>query len=171
MACEVYYSDMSNIIHEIETHLHSVERWVGVAASPSGETHVADAIGAGISSFQLDAGNNTWGSWVQLLGSGDTPILTGRQKFDPHQLLITAIEHINTVYIIQVGYGESASIVTDDTFTEITAQLTATAPRGLPLDMQSDRIDSGTKVWARCLAMGQNTGTINFYLGLHEYNC
>jgi hypothetical protein len=27
---------------EIETHLHSRERWFGLAALPSGETHVAD---------------------------------------------------------------------------------------------------------------------------------
>ena len=31
------------------------------------------------------------------------------------------------------------------------------------------RAPAGSLLWARCIAVGQNTGTLDFYLGLHEY--
>ena len=35
--------------------------------------------------------------------------------------------------------------------------------------VQTGRAPSGSKLWARCMCPGQNTGTIDFYLGIHEY--
>ena len=68
-------------IFEIERHFHSYERWYEAAASPSGETHIADRIGSGSGAFQIDAGNDDWGLWVQVLGSSDTPADTGKVKY------------------------------------------------------------------------------------------
>ena len=65
-------------VHEIERHLHSGARWFETAAVPDGEVHVADSIGSGAGAFQIDAGNDTWGAWVQVLGSEDTPTVAGK---------------------------------------------------------------------------------------------
>lgn len=34
---------------------------------------------------------------------------------------------------------------------------------------QTGRAPAGSKIWARCKCPGQNTGTLDFYIGLHEY--
>ena len=57
---------------EIETHMHSRGSWFGMAITPTA-THLADRIGPLVQPFQLDAGNEDWGAWVQVLGSDDTP--------------------------------------------------------------------------------------------------
>ena len=93
-------------IFEIERHIHSVESWFGVAVTPVGETHVADRLGVGVVAFQIDAGNNNWGSWLQILGSNDTPTRTASIYFDPHRLQIEAAERTAT-YFIQLAEGAS----------------------------------------------------------------
>jgi len=35
--------------------------------------------------------------------------------------------------------------------------------------VQTGRAPAGSKLWARCMCPGQNTGTLDFYLGIHEY--
>ena len=71
-------------VHEIERHLHSGGRWFEAAAVPDGEDHVADRIGSGAGAFEIDAGNDTWGDWTQILGADDTPTVAGKTHFDPH---------------------------------------------------------------------------------------
>ena len=78
-------------IHEIERHLHSWERWFAAAAVAVGETHVADRINDSQTPFRLDGGNDTWGSWVQILGSTDLPVIVGRAKYDIHKLVFNNI--------------------------------------------------------------------------------
>jgi hypothetical protein len=39
-----------------------------------------------------------------------------------------------------------------------------------PIMVQSKRTDAGTKIWARCMCPGQDTGTLNFFPGIHEYD-
>ena len=156
-------------IAEVERHLHQEERWFGAAASPSGETHVADRIGVGVSAFELDAGNNTWGTWVQILGSTDTPADTGNVAMDVHRVLFTNAEK-NATYFLQFGAGDSgAAAITAGTYTEIAFQPASNQIDSGPYNMQSRRADTGTKVWARCLCPGQDTGTLEFYVAIHEY--
>lgn len=157
-------------IGEAERHFHSYESWFGAAASPSGETHVADRIAKDIGSFQLDAGNDTWGSWVQILGSSDTPARAGNVKFDFHKLFVTAVERAATVYFLQFAFGaDGDTALAAGTYTEIVYRSGAAVQREAPVNIQTRRITAGTKVWARCLSYDQNTGTINFYVGIHEY--
>ena len=82
------YNSLAYRVAEIERHLHSGARWYEKATTPSGETHVADRIGVGAGAFQIDAGNDDWGSWVQILGSSDTPAEVGKAYFDPHQFIV-----------------------------------------------------------------------------------
>jgi hypothetical protein len=156
-------------VGEIERHLHSYERWMELATAPAAETHRADAAGTGAGIFQIDAGTDTWGSWLQVLGSTDTPIVTGSAYFDLHGLVFVAAER-NLPYVMQVAYGASgAAALTAGTYTEaIFVPAAGVLDKG-PVVLHSRRHAAGTKVWARCLCPGQDTGTMNFFLGLHEY--
>lgn len=168
-------SDMDVVkpeVAEIEHHLHNYEKWLGAAASASGETHVADRMGPAIVEFTLTAGNLTWGNWVQVIGSSDTPIQAGKTKFDLHRVIIT--DTTSTVpFIIQIITGESADFATKlaaedfDEFPYVSASNNNDS--GIS-DIIDKRCDAGEKVWMRCCAIGANAPTLKLYPGIHEYD-
>ena len=157
--------------HEIETHFHSYERWCEKAGTPSGEdticVPVGDADGAGV--FQPDAGDDDWGSWLQIVGATDTPVVTGGVYYELHKLLVTATE-LNEIYFLQIAFGATgaAGLAADDYIT--TAFIPASnAIDSAPVTVQSKRIAVTTKAWIRLMCPGQDTATLNFLFGLHEY--
>ncbi len=155
-------------IEVVEVHLHSRGIWFGAAAVPSGEEHVADT--DSMTEFVADAGNDDWGTWLQVLGSTDTPVETGKTMYDAHRLFIKSVEVANTLYRIQLGCGASgAAALSAGTFTEEPVSFPANA-RQSPIHILDLRADSGTKCWVRVWADGANTGTVTFLLGLHEYD-
>lgn len=160
-------------VAEIERHLHSNESWLGAAVTPSGETHRADRVGTSVTAFSIDGGGGgggSWGSWVQIVGSSDTPCRTGMVRFDFHKLFITAVERASTVHFIQIGFGDSgAAALAADTYTELVYRSGAAVQREAPVIFQTRRQLAGVKVWARCWAVGNDTGTLGFFIGLHEY--
>jgi hypothetical protein len=150
-------------VHEIERHIHSYEKWFGVAASVSG-THKADRIGAGILAFELDGGNTIWGSWVQILGSADTT-----EIYDFHKLFITDVQEI-VPYFVQIAFGADAdAAVVAGTFTEFVFRANSTSSDRSEVPINTRRQAAGTLAWARCLALAKNTGTMWFYFGLPTY--
>lgn len=159
-------------VHEIETHAHHYDKLVGLAASPSGETNRADRITDNVAAFQIDAGNNTWGSWVQILGSADTPVQAGMAYFDFDNILVIDHERNSAAYFIQFVEGESAGIaakLVSEDFTETGLQTGGGSSEVGPVIVNGRRIAAGEKVWARALCPGQDTATIDFYIGFHEY--
>lgn len=159
-------------IHEAERHLHSYERWFGLATAPNGEIHRADSIndGTAVAPFVPDAGNDTWGSWVQILGSSDTPVLSGSACFDLHRIQVVAVESANATHFVQIAFGSSgAAALTAGTYTEFVFHPQSVQGAETILDVQTRRILAGVKGWVRLLARGQNTSTMSFYFGLHEY--
>jgi hypothetical protein len=163
-------NSVKNVVDIIQRHNHSPERWFVAAAAPSGETHVADNFGDGSVAFQADGGSDTWGAWIQIIGSSDTPVGAGNVFFDFHKILLTANERNDTIYKFQFAHGDSgAAALAAGDFTEFPI-ITQTGITNVdPISIQSERIAVGTKVWARTWAVGQVTGTIDFYIGLHEY--
>lgn len=156
-------------VHEIERHLHSYERWMELAGTPAAETHRADAAGTGAGVFQIDAGNDTWGAWLQILGSSDTPVDGTAAKFDLHRILVTATER-NAIYVLQIGFGATgAASLTADSYIEAAFIPASNAVDSGPVEIQSRRVAAGTKGWARCICPGQDTATLDFMIGLHEY--
>lgn len=157
-------------VTEIERHLHSGARWFEKATTPSGETHVADRIGEGNGAFRIDGGNDTWGAWVQVLGSDDTPTVVGKAYFDPHQMNVEAAERAST-YFIQFARGASGDAgLVAETYTELVWESEAVGAKASGIiDVQTGRAPAGSKLWARCWSVGDDTGYLDFYLGLHEY--
>ncbi len=157
--------------YEIEHHIHAHEKWFGVAAVANGEIHVADRVGPSITPFALLSGNDAYGNWVQVLGSSDTPIEAGMTQTDAHRILVTTTDSTEA-FIVQFVIGESAGIaalIAAEDMTEF-AYISATnnADSGIS-EIKSKRIATGTKVWSRCICIGQNAKTINIYVGIHEY--
>ena len=157
-------------VEELDRHHHNYERWMAAAAVPVGETHIADSISDNQTAFQADGGNDTWGAWVQILGSDDTPVRTAQEKFDLQRLLVVDHEHNTNCYLVQIGFGASgAAALAAGTYTEITLVTGAGSTEVGPIDMISRRQDKETKAWARVWAVGKNTGTLDFLVGIHEY--
>lgn len=158
-------------VHEIEKHFHNWERWFGVALSPSGETNVADTLIQGaVTAFVIDAGNDDWGAWVQILGSTDTPTNVGGTytKYDLHSIDIVANERAQP-YFVQFAFGATAAdAITAGTYTAKVISAPA-ANTDIDFSIMMNRVASGTKAWARCKCPGQNTATLGFYFGIHEY--
>ena len=155
-------------VAEIERHLHSGGRWFETASVPDAEDHVADRIGSGAGAFQMDAGNNTWGDWLQILGASDTPTVEGKLYFDPHQFIVEDSERAST-YFIQITRGSSGDAgLAAGTYSEFLYSATVQKDTSI-IVVQTGRAPAGSKLWARCMAPGQNTGTLDFYFGIHEY--
>ena len=156
-------------VQEIERHLHSYERWFELAGTPAAETHRADAAGTGAGVFQIDAGNDDWGSWLQILGSSDTPADGSAAKFDMHRLLVTATER-NAIYVVQIGFGATgAASLTAGRYIEVVFLPASNVVDSGPVDVNCRRVSAGTKGWARCICPGQDTATLDFMFGIHEY--
>jgi len=152
---------------EAAKHFHSSETWIGRAASPDGELHVADA--DGMLPFVMDAGDNTWGTWLQVSGSTDTPYRANMTKIDVHRIVITDVERDKAITRIQLAGGATgAAGLEAGTYTDIMVTPEKNAKQS-PLETRMPRFDAGTKGWARCWVTGQDTGTVNFFLGVHEY--
>ena len=154
---------------EAERHLHGYERWCGLSSSPVGEVTRCDS--ASTLTFQIDGGNQTWGAWVQIMGSGDTPIVdAGNVKYDLHRLVFKAVERNAVIHRIQVGFGASgAAALSAGTYTEVMVRSGTGVIVPGPVDIQDRRQDVGTKAWARAWVLTQNTGTVDFFFGIHEY--
>ncbi len=158
-------------INEIEKHHHNWERWMAAAAVPAGETHIADRIGVNQTAFQLDGGDDTWGAWAQILGSSDTPVMTGGAMFDIHRIIVSTTERSGAAHAVQVAFGATAAaaLIAETYSSVLFVSSAAHAGEAIPVMIRVDRNDIGTKVWARVWVVGQNTGTMDFFYGIHEY--
>ena len=156
-------------VHEIARHLHSGAAWFEEAGTPSA-THFADRIGTsgGGGAFRIDAGNNDWGSWVQILGSDDTPVRSGMVYFDPHLILVTDTENAD-LYFVQIARGASGEAAfTAGMYTEFIYNATVRKDTAI-IPVQTGRAPAGSLLWCRTWCVGSNTGTISFMMGIHEY--
>lgn len=153
---------------EIERHLHHYNRSYGLAAIPAGETHRADEITTNPDPFVVDAGNNTWGAWVQVFGSEDAP--AGCVHFDPGDLNIVSVQVANVVYFLQLSAGETgAAGLAAGTFSDavFTPQSANGRPAAFVYPMR--RQAAGTKLWLRNLARATNTAELGVYINIHCY--
>jgi len=90
-------------------------------------------------------------------------------KYDLHRLVLTATERTG-IHFVQIAFGDSgaAGLAAGD-YTEFLFVPGTPQEVPAPLDVMDHRRDAGTKAWARVWAVGQNTGTVSFFIGLHEY--
>jgi hypothetical protein len=159
-------------IGEVERHFHGWDRWLCAAAVPNGEVHVADRIGATAASkvpFTITSGNDTWGAWTQILGSGDTPVVAGNVKYDFHRILVLVANTVSP-YFLQIGFGATgAAAVTAEALSSLVLNPASNTDKTDYLDIMTRRQAAGTKAWARCWCVGASGKTLTIMFGLHEY--
>ncbi len=154
----------------LELHLHNYERWFGAAAVPNAELHVADSVLTTKVPFVVDAGNDDWGAWIQILGSSDTPAIAGNAKYDAHRINFVTHETNNSTQAVQVAVGASgAAALSAGTYTEFPVRTGGGNTFIGPIDVLMGLMDAGTKMWIRNWAHGVNTSTLSFFFGIHEY--
>jgi len=157
---------------EVAKHFHGYERWMCAATTPVGTTHVADAISdTSHVAFHADAGDEVYGEWVQVLGADDTPVFgEAMTKFDAHRIEITNAERKSTVHLLQIAFGATAEIAeAADDYSTVVFASSATGSHAAPVNVMQKRNLVGQNAWVRVFIPSQNTGTVDFYLGVHEY--
>jgi len=164
-------NSLSYRVAEIERHFHNWERWIGSASSLFSADDVAGlSITSSSVPFVIDAGNDTWGNWLLISGSTDTPLITGMTKYDLHKIMFVDVERDNSTHFIQFAFGAStAALISSGSYTEIVYKPQATNTEEIPYPFITRRQNAGTKCWARVRAVGADTGTVSFFVGIHEY--
>jgi len=145
----------------LDEHFHTISRWFG-AKDGANETNAMDDV---LTAFQIDSGNDTWGTALCIIGSGDTPVDTGMTYFHLNRVLFVDNER-SSPYKLRIAWGDSyAAGIAAGQYSEHMA---------LPGNDNNDfmirlpRIATGTKVFIACW-VGNNTGTLDFFIGIHEY--
>ena len=172
-------TDHAKEVREIAHHLHGKERWYGLHTSISAGVNEGES--ESILPFVSTIGTSeTWGDWIPLLGSGDTPASLGRVKFDMHRIAISDVINAGSdpdkhPHWIQIAWGATgaAGYAADDFSTMVT--IPQKNGKASPLDILMPRRVSGTLVWLRHRVVNRDTQaaidecTMEFYIGLHEY--
>jgi len=164
-------------IVEVEHHLHNYERWMGALSSPTGETDIASndftAAGHGVFSLATGASAYQYGSWVQILGSNDTPVDSEMVKFDLHRIEPDGGSTSNAVdFRIQIAFGgdtDGSAALAAGHYTEF-PYWENNQTQQQPIDIMAKRWATGTKVWARAASIQSGPNTFAFWYGLHEYD-
>ena len=155
---------------ETEHHLHNMERWFGKSGDQSGNNW---GTASSLTPYQAISGSGAFGSdaddEAKILGTDDTPVITGHLQFDPHRIMVTAASNA-TDSVLRLIYGtgtmadaESAGQYSDVMITE--------ARKGMPTEIKmphDDIIAGSTKIWMR-LKNATNNATVDFFLGMHGY--
>lgn len=163
-----------NYFHDISEHLHGREHWFGKSADQSGNNW---GTVAGLTAFQAISGNSDFGSdandEAKVLGSDDTPVRTGKKKFDLHRIVVVD-QSSTTQYVLRIvwGTGTMAAAISAGQYSlcvVIADSTLALLASGAPFQLMMPQLAAQTKVWVQA-KNGTNNATIDFLVGLHEYD-
>lgn len=158
---------------EHDEHFHNREIWFGISGDQSGNDWAADTLNV----FQAISGNGIYGAdandEAKVLGTDDTPIISGQTRFDIRRLLLHDTS-VDTVWKLRVVYGSDtlANNITAGQFTEMMVLFDSVNPQqsaGIPIDIIIPRLVAGTdKVWVQGRNATDNA-TLDFFVGVHGY--
>ena len=118
-----------------------------------------------------DAG--TFGAWTEVLDADDTPICTGCVYFDPHRIVLVDVPETKERLLIQFAWGPvAATAYGNGDYTEVyDVPEKPVDGKSSPISVHFPRLATDTVLWAR--AKQENTdavdGTVDFFIGIHEY--
>ncbi len=133
----------------------------------------ADSLALSFYDFDLTASaDSTYGTAVQLLGSADTPVVSGFTFFDMHEVVITSVDS-NALYKLRLAWGASseAGVAAGD-YTDLWVWSDTTNPQNVSnsgLEVQIPSLAVGTLLWASIAnAAGGQTMSLKFTLLEHN---
>lgn len=154
-----------------EDHVHNKERWFGISADQSGNDW---ALQETLNPYRATSGDNAWGTSgtdpAKIFGTEDTPIFVGGVRGDFHRILITA-NSSSTPYKLRIvwGTGTNVEAVAAGQYSEFMFTKDVADKNRKILDIMTVKITSGSKMWIECWN-ATNDATIDFFVGVHEYN-
>ena len=154
--------------YETEHHLHNRERWFGKLGAQTA-TDWGDE--ASLTPYRAISGNGVFGADANdealVLGTDDTPAIAGMVSYDAHRLMISAASTA-TDWILRIIYG-TGTMADAETAGEYTDVMLTEAKKGVPVDVMMPRTTCAScKVWVRA-KNATNDATIDFFIGIHEY--
>jgi hypothetical protein len=174
------FSEPDSISHQnavLLAHFLSYSRVMAKAVTPIGNRHVADSISMipqSLLAFTANAGNNTYGPWVQILGDDDTGFPSGGENiYEFYEIIGVDVYKANqsAPFGIIVAFGENpdSSLTAGNYFDTIYMP-------GIPPSILSDHTLStcirqrvGTKAWLKTWAYGKTSGVLDFYITIIGY--
>jgi len=168
-----FQSVLSNIYTELQTvgkHIHNYERWLGSTSgvAPADE----DSFDPFIATTSATA--EEFGTPIAVLDGTDTPVQSNMNYFDLHRLLITDISVADEVFKIRIADNGSGATswseaVAAGHYTDILIQVTSISEFISPIQLKQNRLAKASKIWVAIAKEGAGSGTISFFIGLHEY--
>lgn len=168
MARKVTGYGIEETIYEIEKHLHNRERWFGKKVVQTA-TDWGDE--ASLTPYRAISGSGVFGAdgndEALVIGTEDTPAISDMTTYDTHRLLVTASSNANDwVLRLIYGTGTMADAENAGQYTDVMVQ---EARKGSPMDVLMPRcMCASAKIWLRG-KNGTNNATIDFFIGIHEY--
>lgn len=170
MANTTFYPNIQQTPYEkaLDTHLpvaHVVDRFLGVDAGTNevaGDTDVP---------FEL-AGTvqDTYGSWVQILDSGDTPLVLGNKHFSISKVLpINATA--SKLFKVQIAWGDpsgQAAALAKGDYVELIYQTGASLNDHDSISVFTPLIPAGKDVWARVRSTSATAVDFDFLFAIRE---
>jgi hypothetical protein len=159
-------------VEEIEHHFHTKARWFGLSGAVTATNWGDDTI----TPFVATSGNGTWGGATdadiaRVLGSADTPIISGQLFFDMDSILIIAATQ-TSVYKLRFlwGTGTWAEAVAAGQYTETMAIVISAASKNTKENIRMPRLRAGMdQVWCQ-VWNATDDATISFFVGVHGYD-
>jgi len=160
--------DIELKVDELESHTHSMERWMGISGDQSGNDWCSiDSL----TPYRAISGNGAFGSdasdEAKVIGTDDTPHIAGMTTFDIHHIMVTAAS-VATDYYLRIvwGTGTMADALTAGQYSHTMVQ---EAKKGTPIEVHMSELDVEiNKVWIQAKNATDNS-TIDFFVGAHEY--
>lgn len=163
--------DIETLSNKIDTEPHAPERFCGLNSSPSFPTTAADF--NTMTPYQATSGNDDWGAWLHIIGSTDTPVISGKDTYDIHEVEISSVSTAAFTRM-QIGWDATTTtaILSNNTYTEVVYQ-----PSGVginisaaPIGIRMPDLDVGVLMFVRVWMDGQNAATVDFFVGTHEFD-
>ncbi len=156
---------------EVERHFHAHERLIAKHQAPTG-TVKADTSATAFYTWDFTAaGDSTFGTALQILGSDDTPIIAGMTKYDFGKVMITVVNS-NTLYKMRIYCGATVGVA------EATGEITDIWFRGddtnpqqahpVEIELKMKRHDAGSLIWV-AIANATGAQTASAVFAIHEY--
>lgn len=157
----------------IDADRHNPFRFCGKTADQSGNNWGED----NLTPYQAISGLGVYGAdandEAKVIGTDDTPILTGSISYDVHSIQI-ADTSLNTEFKMRIiwGTGTMAAAITADQFSELMFKFDATNPQqsaAIPVRINMPSVAVGTfKIWAQVKNATDNA-TCDFFVGMTEF--
>ena len=168
-------NSIAHRITRIQSWLHGRDRWMGVAAVPDGEIHAADSVSAGALPFIFTSGavNSTYGPWVLVSGSSDTPRPNMAWLYFMVGNWLCTDTNSTEMWLFQAAVGPDTAtrdyLISIGSYSEVAFKTGSTTNDAVQYYVRTPLLPVGIKVWMRALTVGAAGRTFNGYYAIHGY--